>query len=120
MWVQMTIASWQRLTLWQRWIERRAWSVKMCDLGLQCGRRPGARIAAAQLGLVRVRHARHQLLSRVLGNPDVQSPAAVKMPRAWPRWARRMGSDVPSGATGSGQSNDTQPGVNSRLTCVSK
>jgi hypothetical protein len=54
------------------------------------------RIAEAQFDLVRVRRARHQLLSRVLGNSDDQSPAAIKMPQALlARLARRMGSDLP-------------------------
>jgi hypothetical protein len=49
-------------------------------------------IAEAQIDLVRVRRARHQLLSRARGNPDDQSPAAVKMPQALAaRLARRMG-----------------------------
>jgi hypothetical protein len=40
------------------------------------------RIAAAQIDRVSVQRARHQLRSRALGNPDVQSSAAVKMPQA--------------------------------------
>jgi len=49
---------------------------------LNCKNSPPPRIASAQIDRVRVQRARHQLLSRALGNPDVQSPAAVKMPQA--------------------------------------
>lgn len=45
---------------------------------------------------MRVRRARHALLARALGEPDDQSPAAVKMPQVLAaRLARRMGSDLP-------------------------
>jgi len=51
-----------------------------------------ARIAEAQIELVRVRRARHDLLSRALADPDYESPAAAAMNHAWiarqPRSAR--------------------------------
>ncbi len=54
------------------------------------------RIAEAQVDLLRVRYARHRLLSEQLGNPDYVSPTIVlKQFRAVLHFARHFGADTP-------------------------
>jgi hypothetical protein len=54
------------------------------------------RIAAAQVDLLRVRNARHRLLSEELSNSDHQSPAIMrKKLAAVVRFARAFGADTP-------------------------
>jgi hypothetical protein len=54
------------------------------------------RIAEAQVDLLRVRHARHRLLSEELRNPDYRSPTTMlKQFRAVLRFARAFGADTP-------------------------
>jgi hypothetical protein len=55
-----------------------------------------SRIAEAQIDLVRVRRARHHLLSRALAAPDYESPAAVKKKSALILLvAKTLGPDAP-------------------------
>ncbi len=54
------------------------------------------RIAEAQVDLLRVRYARHRLLSEQLGNPNYVSPTIVlKQFRAVLHFARDFGADTP-------------------------
>ena len=54
------------------------------------------RIAEAQVDLLRVRYARHQLLLEELSNPDYLSPAIMrKKLTAVVRFARAFGADTP-------------------------
>jgi hypothetical protein len=54
------------------------------------------KIAEAQIDLLRVRHARHRLLSEELSNPDYLSPAIMgKKLRAVIDFAREFGADAP-------------------------
>ena len=54
------------------------------------------RIAEVQIDLVRVRRARHQLLSRALSDPNYQSPAALKRKDALVvHLARTLGPALP-------------------------
>ena len=55
-----------------------------------------SRIAAAQIDLVRVRRARHQLISRALGDPAYEPSAALKRKDALViRLARALGPTTP-------------------------
>ena len=59
------------------------------------------RIAEAQIDLCRVRHARHALLSRALGDPDYDSPRAIwkksklaEIAKLEPRWRAVEGATM--------------------------
>jgi hypothetical protein len=59
-----------------------------------------SRIAEAQIDLVRVRGARHQLISRALGDPDYESTAIKRNDEAKPEGADKFASTRTAGGPG--------------------